>query len=56
MRRVMARGAFGQGEVEPEWSRTDYILSAYLPSGTALGEMTASATAFMLRRRSMAAR
>jgi hypothetical protein len=32
------------------------FFSAYLPSGTALGEITASATAFMLRRRSMAAR
>jgi hypothetical protein len=56
MERVMARGELGQGEVERERSRPDYILSAYLPSGTALGEMTASATAFMLRRRSMAAR
>jgi len=55
MRRVMAKGEFGQGEVEREESQTDYFFRAYLPSGTALGEITASATAFMLRRRSIAA-
>jgi len=55
MRRVTARGAFGQGESERESWLTESF-KAYFPSGTALGEMTASATAFMLMRRSMAAR
>jgi hypothetical protein len=51
----MALGAFGQGEDEREGLRKGYFLKRYLPSGTALGEMTASATAFMLMRRSIAA-
>ena len=54
MRRVMPGSAFEQGESERE-NCPSGTFSGYWPSGTALGEMTASATAFILNRRSIAA-
>ena len=54
MRRVMPGSAFEQGESERE-NGPSGAFSGYWPSGTALGEMTASATAFILNRRSIAA-